>query len=524
MKINQRAGKLAAVLFAGALALSACSAQPEQPKPSGSSDSPGTENGAEAPAVELVLGVGVEPQSLDPAQSREAQFVQYFQPVFDTLIRRLPDGSPGEMLATAWEYDETNTKLTLTLREGVKFTDGTDFNADAAKANIDRFHTAGGPLSGNIGSVESTEAPDATTLVLNLSKPDPALIYNLGGPGGYMQSPEQFDSATIDTQPVGSGPYKLARDKTTPGSEYVFVANEDYWNPEIQKFSGITLKVMQDENARINALSTNQIDGMIATSKTVAQAESLDLTVNTVPGDWQGLTLLDRDGTVVPALKEVKVRQAINHAIDREAVLANIGLGFGEITTQIFSPASAAFVAELDEKYPYDVEKAKELLAEAGFADGFDWKMPSSSDMDPAVAPAVRDQLAKIGINVEWVDVPAAQYQPEQQSGTYGGAFTAFSQAVIPWSNISLLVAPTGPWNVFNNEDPEVAALLTEILDAQGDAIGTPYKVLNEYLVENAWFNPWYRIAQPYYTSDKVTVEMQSGQPVPSIYNYAPAN
>lgn len=516
MKINRSITRALAVLAVGSLALAGCSSDDGDNKPAGGGD--------QTAAAHLTLGVGVEPQSLDPAQSREAQFVQYFQPVFDTLIRRLPDGSPGEMLATSWEFDETNTVLTLTLRDDVKFTDGEAFDAAAAKANIDRFQTAGGPLSGNIGSIDSVEAPDATTLVLKLSEPDPALIYNLGGPGGYMQSPKQFESDTIDTQPVGSGAYELARDKSTPGSEYVYVANEDYWNKDIQKFDSITLKVMADENARINALSSNQIDGMIATSKTISQAESLDLTVNTVPGDWQGLSLFDRDGEIVPALKDPRVRQAINYAIDKQAVLDNIALGHGDVTSQVFSPASSAFIADLDTTYAYDVDKAKSLLAEAGFADGFELEMPSSSDMDPAVAPAVRDQLGKVGITVKWVDGPAAQYQPEQQSGKYGAAFTAFSQAVVPWSNIALMVTPNAPWNIFSTEDSEVDGLLDAILAAPAEEIAQPYQELNTYLVENAWFNPWYRIAQPYYTSDKITVEMQSGQPVPSIYNYAPAN
>lgn len=517
MKFTRSLARGVAAAAVAVLALGACSG--------GAETDSGSDGGETAAAgAELVLGVGVEPQSMDAAQSREAQFVQYFQPVFDTLIRRMPDGTYGEMLATAWEYNEDNTVLTLTLREGVTFTDGEEFNAEAAKANLDRFLTAGGPLAGNYGSIESVEAPSPTELILNLSAPDPALLFQLGGPGGYMQSPANFDSGSIDTTPVGSGPYVLDREKTTPGSAYVYTANEDYWNPELQKFDSITLRVLQDENARLNALSSGQIDAMLATPKTVAQAEANGLNVDFVLADWQGLSLFDRDGEVNPELADVRVRQAINHALDKEALLENIALGYGEVTSQVFNPVNEAFVPELDTYYEYDLDRAQELMDEAGLSDGFTMSMPSSSDMDPAVAPAVRDQLAQIGITVEWVDMPTAQYQPEQQSGTYPAAFTAFGQAVVPWTTIAQLVTPTAPWNVFGTQTEEVDALLAEILAASEDEVAEPYAALNTYLVENAWFNPWYRIELPYYTNDDVTVEMQAGQPVPSIYNYAPAN
>lgn len=523
MSIKRSIPRAALVLAAATLALSGCGA-------SGDGDVDGSAAGSSDQSSEtgepaaLTIGAGVEPESFDPAQSREAQFVQYFQPAFDTLIRRMPDGTPGEMLATGWEYDETNTVLTLTLRDDVTFIDGETFDAESAKANIDRFQTAGGPLAGNLASIESTEAPDATTLVLNLSTPDPALIFALGGPGGYMQSPAQFDSESIDTQPVGSGPYVLDRDASTPGSEYLYTANEDYWNPDLQEFDSITLLVLQDENARLNALSSGQIDAMLGTPKTIAQAESSGLNVDTIPADWEGLSLFDRDGELTPELADVRVRQAINHALDKEALLENISLGHGEVTSQIFSPASEAFDPELDSYYAYDVEQARSLMDEAGLDDGFTLQMPSSSDMDPAVAPAVRDQLAEIGITVEWEDFPTAEYQAEQQSGNFSAAFTAFGQTVRAWGNISQMVGPAGAWNVFGSESDEAEDLMDQILTLPADEADPTYRELNALVVEEAWFSPWYRIDLPYYTNDDIVVEMQNGQPVPSIYNFAPAN
>jgi peptide/nickel transport system substrate-binding protein len=480
-------------------------------------------SGANAGGGTLTLGAGVEPLSFDPAQSREAQFVQYFQPVFDTLIRRMTDGQPGPMLAKSWSYNADNTELTFVLRDDVKFSDGEAFNATAAKANLDRFKTAGGPLQAQLASLDSVTAKDATTLVLKLSTQDPSLIVNLGGPSGYMQSPKQFTSATINTQPVGSGPYTLDRSKTTPGAQYTFVKSANYWNKDLQQFATIVIKPMKDENARINALRSGQIDGMIATAKTVAEAKKSKITVLEYPGDWQGLTFFDRAGTLAPALKDPRVRQAINYAIDKATILDKVGLGLGEVTSQIFSPKSSAYVKDLDSAYGFDIAKAKSLLAEAGYANGFTLTMPSSSSMDPAIAPVLRDGLAQVGIKVDWVDVPAASFQADQQSGKYPAVFAGFGQPAVGWGAVTQVIAPNAAWNVLKSTDPKVDALLGKIKLAADDAAGPEYQELNQYLVDQAWFAPFFRVTQPYYTSAKVAVVAQTGQAVPSIYNFTPA-
>ncbi|AIY03214.1 hypothetical protein ART_3615 [Arthrobacter sp. PAMC 25486] len=513
MKAPNRAVRALALAATAAIFLTGC----------GSSAEPGSDGAAAKAVTTLTLASGVEPQSLDPAMSREAQFVQYFQPVFDTLIRRNSDGEPVPMLAAKWETAKDGKSLTLTLRDDVTFTDGAKLDAEAVKGNLERFKEAGGPLTAALAAVESVDAVDATTVKLNLSTPDPALVYALGGPSGYMQSPANFDSPTVDTQPIGSGPYELDRAATTPGSQYTFVKNDDYWDTDLQKFEKLVIKPIKDENARFNAVRSGQADGMIATAKTVKAAEAADVTVKMVPGDWQGLTLLDRAGELTPELGKVEVRQAINYAIDKDAILKNVAQGLGTVTSQVFGPSSVAFVADLDSAYGYDVDKAKALLKTAGLESGFTLKMPTSSDMDPALAPAIKDQLAKVGITVDWVDVPSAQYQPEQQSGSYSALFTAFGQPVVAWTAINTMVTESAPWNVFKSSTPETKVLLADILAGSDEEAAAKQQELNEYLVDNAWFAPWYRIDQPYFISKNVSVTVQNGQPVPSIYNFEPA-
>lgn len=503
-----------AAATAGALFLGGCGA--------GSGAQPAA-SGAAKTHTTLTLASGVEPQSLDPALSREAQFVQYFQPAFDTLIRRDEAGKVQPMLATKWETSDDQKTVTFTLRDDVKFTDGTKLSAEVVKGNLDRFKAAGGPLAASLASVASVVAADPMTVQVLLSQPNPALLYSLGGPAGYIQSPANFDSPTVNTQPIGSGPYELDRAATTPGSQYTFTKKADYWNKDLQKFDKIVIKPIKDESARLNALRSGQVDGMIATAKTVQAAKGAGVEVQTVPGDWQGLSLFDRAGTLTPELAKVEVRQAINYAIDKEALLKSVGQGLGAITSQIFSPASDAYVKELDNAYEYDMNKAKDLLKKAGLESGFTLKMPTSADMDPALAPAIKDQLGKVGIVVEWVDVPVAQYQAEQQSGKYSAAFTAFGQPVVSWSSISGQVTESASWNIFKFTTSDSKTLVSSILSSSGDEAAKKSQELNKYIVDNAWFNPWYRIDQPYYNSKNVTVQVQNGQAVPSIYNYAPA-
>lgn len=184
--------------LAAALVLSGCAGD----SPNGS----GEEANSDGLGELLNLGTGSEPISYDPAQAQEGDNFPFFQAVYDTLIHRLPDGSLAPMLATEWEYDETNTELTLTLRDDVVFSDGAEFDADVAKVNLERFQEASGPQGHTLNSVESIDVVDETTIQLNLNEPDPALLIYLSNAAGLMGSPEALDTPGIATVPVGSGP------------------------------------------------------------------------------------------------------------------------------------------------------------------------------------------------------------------------------------------------------------------------------------------------------------------------------
>src|SRR5699024_4323904 len=200
-----------AAIAAAALLLTAC----------GSGE--GTENSGGDPAAPaqtdaITVATQTPPPSMDPVDASGAS-VPYFQAVYDTLIHREPDGSHSPWLATDWELDEQRTTLTLTLREDVTFDDGTPLDAEAVKANLDRFKEAGGPEAVRAETTESVEVIDDYTVALHFESPDPAVIDALSDAYGFIANPAGFeDEEPFAVTPDGTGPYLLDEDASVTGS------------------------------------------------------------------------------------------------------------------------------------------------------------------------------------------------------------------------------------------------------------------------------------------------------------------
>ena len=317
-------GRLAALTLAAAVgvALAGCSA--------GGTDS------ADAPTT-LTIANSAELPSFDPAQAADGLLVTDFQPVFDTLLRKVPDGSIEANLATEWLYNDNLTELTLTLRDDVTFTDGSEFTADVAIANIQHQIDAKGVNASAVASIEGLSAPDATALVIDLSLPDPGLIDALAVSVGVMASEKSLTAEDVATNPVGSGPYVLDLDNTVSGDTYTYTANPDYWNPDIVEFDVIVIKTMTDATARLNAVKSGQVQGTPLDLTQVEDAEGSGLNVQAARDDWLGLMVFDRAGAIVPALGDPQVREAISYAIDRQAIVDAFRADHGESTTQLGS-------------------------------------------------------------------------------------------------------------------------------------------------------------------------------------------
>ncbi len=467
----------------------------------------------------LTIGATVDATSWDPADAEFGNRIQYLQPVYDSLLHITPELEIEPWLASDFAYNDDSTELTLTLRDDVVFSDGEAFDAEAAKANLEHFKAGTGQNSVTLGAVDSIEVTGDYELVLDLSAPDPALLRNLALVSGMQASPASLGSADLKTTPVGSGPYVLDASATVGGSQYVYTRNADYWNAAAFPFDEIVIKPLNDLTARLNALKSGEIDAALGDAKSMAEAKASGLTVQTMLGDWQGFFIVDRDGTAVPALANPLVRQAINYAVDGAGILDAVRLGEGATTTQIFNPSSAAYDTALDDAYGYDPEKAKALLAEAGYPDGFTITMPDFAGFQDVQAVAYQ-QLADIGITVQTETVAADQVISALLSGKYPMFIFSWGSSN-SWQDILKLVKPNAPWNMYHNETPELDALIAE---AQNTGTTEAFQAVSAYLVDEAWFSPWYVQNNVYLTSPDVTVTMQPQNVVPYIWNFAPAS
>ena len=372
-----------AAATAVALAVSGC----------GSSSETGTTGGSTASST-LTLGVSIPATTFSAQDMVFGNESPYGQAVYDTLLKADPSGKVIPSLATEWKYNADKTVLELTLRSDVTFTDGTKFNADAAAQNLIRFRDGASPNKSFLAALKDAKAVDDTHLEISLTDADPALLNYLTQNAGMMESPKAFSAADIKTNPVGSGPYILDTGSTVIGSSYTFDRNPNYWDKANQHYDKLVLKVLLDPTAMLNAVKGKQLNGAkLVNNDALDQVTSAGYSLISWEQDWWGLLLLDRNGTLNPALKDVRVRQAINYAMDRAGLLAAIGKSHGTVTTQVFPTTSAGYDPALDERYPYDVAKAKSLLADAGLPDGFTLNMPSSAFLGTTVFTLVQQQL-----------------------------------------------------------------------------------------------------------------------------------
>lgn len=496
------------VAVTAALALTGCAGNPN--------------GGAGGGGDTLVLGAVLAPTTLDPAGSEWGNRAPFYQAMYDTLLLATAAGEIEPFLAESWEYNDDNTVLTLTIRDDVTFIDGSALTAEVVRQNLERFKNGTSPDAGYFAGLETIEAPDENTVVLTLAAPDPAMLNYLTRDPGLIASAEAFaDPESLATDPVGSGPYILDTAATVTGTSYTYTKNPDYWNPDLQHYETLVINVLGDPTAGLNAIKAGEVNGIkLANNDNLAEVESTGWTINANELDFQGILLLDRAGTMSEPLADVRVRQAINHAFDRAALLTALQDDNGTVTTQVFPSSSSAYDPALDERYPYDPEAARQLLADAGYADGFTLSMPSTNLLGATTYTLVAQQLADIGITVEHTDT-GNNFIADLLAPKFPASFMALEQNP-DWQLTQFMISSSSVFNPFDFADPTVDALLAELQngdEAEQDAVASE---LNAYIVEQAWFAPWYRVQNSIATDANTTVEMMPTNVYPAIYDFRP--
>jgi len=369
----------------------------------------------------LRWGSSSQPTSLDPRKSATFDPI-FLTEVYDSLIRRTADGSFEPALATEWTLSDDATSLDLVLREGVKFQDGADFDAEAVKANIEASQEAGLTTSTSLSVVEEVEVVDDLHAVLHFTQPSGQIVGVLAGEAGMMISPDALDNEDLATKPVGTGPFKVS---TYNQSTLVYDKWDGYWDADAIALDRIEMTFLLDEEARLRALTSGQVDATPIRSNQKAEAESADLELTSGQAAFVYGVMLN---TSRSELGNPLVRQALVHAIDRQAINEAF---FDNDCDPLVQPYPSSHWAHVDglEDSPsgaYDPDEARSLLAEAGLADGFDMEMfMGTAPTFQSVAQAIQAQLKEVGINVKLTAMENTALATARREGEFETSFAS---------------------------------------------------------------------------------------------------
>ncbi len=431
---RRRLTAVSAAAAAAALVLSGC-AQSQRDDAGGETDG----GGESAVDGQFIFAASSDPKTLDPAFANDGETFRVSRQIFEGLVGTEPGTpDPAPLLAESWETSDDGLTYEFTLKEGVTFHDGTDFNAEAVCANFERWYNFEGiqqaeTMSYYYGKLfrgfadapedavyESCEAVDEHQAKITIAQPFAGFIASLSLPAFAMQSPSALEEFGADeaggtaespelseyarAHPTGTGPFTF--ESWNVGQDISLTAYQDYWG-EQGDVQEITFRVLDDPVARRQSLEAGEIDGY----DLVAPADVADL-------EDAGFKIFTRDpftilylglNQEVEELKDLRVRQAISHAIDKDALIRQT-LPEGTKKAIEFIPDSVNGYTEDVETYDYDPEKARELLAEAGYPDGFtvDFNYPTGVSRPYMPTPEqvfsnLSGQLAEAGIEVNAV-------------------------------------------------------------------------------------------------------------------------
>ncbi len=302
------------------------------------------------------------------------------------------------------------------------------------------------------------------------------------------------DPKKLKTEMFGAGPYKYVASQSEPGDHYTFTPNPNYYDKSRQHYKKIVLRVIGDANTAFNALASGQVQvNTVGGENLLAQAKSKGYDVTKgIPWGF-GAMVFDREGTITKALADVRVRQAMAYALDRSTIAKVVGPAT-EPLDQFGLPGLAGADPQLPSKYTFDVAKAKQLLADAGYPDGFSTTMLVNSD-DPDSKngiSAMVEQLDKIGIKVKLKSSPETTYYSDVASKKY--PMTAVSFAMlgdVPAEADRLYQQPySAVWNPFASVDPDLDKAYEKLATSDESTLEANAKAFNDVMTAKAWYIP----------------------------------
>jgi peptide/nickel transport system substrate-binding protein len=499
------------LLTVAALVLAACGGaetaeDTSTPTPQDASPEPDDvgDNGDDAEALaddqHLEIGMGAIIRNFDPASTQGINDYVKIRMVYDSLVT-LDGGAPEPWAAESWEATSP-TQWRFKIREGIEFVNGEPFDAEAVRYTFQRaLDSAENPWRVRIDALESMDIEDDHTIVFNLSRPVgnwPSRVAIV-----WIVPPEHTENNDISVAPLGSGPFQVT--SFTSGEQVDFEANPDYWRgaPKLQT---ITMRAIPENATRVASLLAGDIDvAYRILPDQVPQVEGAGYEVISVPSGF--LANLFFQSWKEP-VNDVRVREAIDFAIDKEAIRDGLGGGFaGDVQGQAVGPISIGFDPDVQPR-PYDPDRARELLAEAGYSDGFELGFDYSIGRyfaDREVAEAVIGYLDAVGIRVVPNAMEGGAWLDRVYTGDWGPLnFWSYQDA--PFYDISItteIIRADGFRKI--TDDDRIDQYLDEAFEITDEAEREAHlQEYGRYLVENAYLIPLYHDPGLYAASPRV--------------------
>ncbi|GAB2662677.1 ABC transporter substrate-binding protein [Gordonia jinhuaensis] len=387
----------------------------------------------------MSIGLGAAPKNLDFTQTAGAAIPQALMyNVYESLVKVDGEGKIQPLLAKSWTISPDRKTYDFVLEPSAKFSNGDAFTADDVKFSLERIKSWKANTPKNLAAIDHVDVVSPTEAKVVLSKPDNNVLFWLAGPLGAMFTPNGVSD--LANKAVGTGPYTV--DSYSTDESLVMKRNDSYWGKK-PGVSGVTLKYYVDANAPTNALRSGEID-VVYQAQALDQVKSFEsdksFTVNV--GTTQGIIYMSMNPTRAP-FTDIRVRQAIEYGIDKKEVNTTVTNGYGKITGEPV-PSTDPWAEDKSSVYPYDPEKAKQLLADSGHSNmTVQFNVPSLP-YSQSIGQVVKSELAKIGVTVNLVtqEFPAvwlqntftqADYQMTVINHVEPRSFTNYADSTYYW-------------------------------------------------------------------------------------------
>jgi peptide/nickel transport system substrate-binding protein len=510
---RRRATLLAWLLLA--LLLAACAAPAAAPATGSEGESTTAEQSTtDGPQGTLTIGLTTDIATVEMPYAPERQANNAAQTLYDTLVFPEADGTFSPMLAESWEVSEDGTTYTFKLREDVEFHNGEPFNADAVVYSWQVYSQPEVTYASNWTIAENVEKIDDYTVAISTEEPNALLLPYIATSWSII--PPQYHAEVgkegFAEAPVGTGPFMFQ--EWIKGDHLTVVANPNYWREGYPKVAEVVFKFMTESATRVAAVQTGEID--IAPRLSAEEADSLrdmeGVTVVNYPVDRVYYVAFNNmsTGQGTPIM-DVNVRRALAHAVDVQTIIDTIFSGYATRAVGFVAPGNLGY--QEVEPVPYDPDLARQLLADAGYPDGFEIGMACPEAAYPSineVCQAIQGYLSEVGVTVDLELMEANAFWDLETKKELPPLFVDSWSLLIGEAYARILGALGEGESYANWEDPQIHEMITQIVTTVDvDARAALYNELQQYILEQ---QPFIFLYMPQ-AFEGVTTRVQNYQP-----------